>query len=304
MIKSTFQANASNFCLNCVSGTACIANDEETEEGVTLETLPLLPGYWRNSPQSLDIRTCGDNMNGNRTSPGCQGGAGEPCKEWLAGPLCTQCNETSGRFYDGDRFECNECTVAPWRSRWECSSACWSARWPARALHWPPAASPARSCVGVAADQASFDGIRADGQVQAAHVLLSDLHQHPSRLRGPVPARVAGILEKISDLVTLNFDELWKPLQCLQLRGFYDQLMVLVVGRSFWWLSPLVTGLLGCWRQRRARGGARAWTADSCPHSVSRGAADRADHPLRRVPHGLEPGLPRLQLRTLRWRAG
>ena len=30
-------------------------------------------------------------------------------EEWLAGPLCSKCNVTSGRFYDGDRFECNEC---------------------------------------------------------------------------------------------------------------------------------------------------------------------------------------------------
>ena len=81
--------------------------DEETEEGVTLETLPLLPGYWRNSPQSLDIRTCSDNIF-NGTAPGCRGGKGEPCKDWLTGPLCTQCNVSSGRFYDGDRFECNK----------------------------------------------------------------------------------------------------------------------------------------------------------------------------------------------------
>ena len=48
-----------------------MVGDEDTEEGVTLETLPLLPGYWRNSPQSLDIRTCGDNMNAeNGTTPG------------------------------------------------------------------------------------------------------------------------------------------------------------------------------------------------------------------------------------------
>ena len=104
---AAFRLNASRFCLNCVSGAACQARDAATEAGVTLETLPLLPGYWRVSPGSLDIRSCGDNMPG--TTPGCKGGAGEPCKEWLAGPLCTQCNVTTGRFYDADRFECNEC---------------------------------------------------------------------------------------------------------------------------------------------------------------------------------------------------
>ena len=49
-----FRLNASKYCRNCISGTACIADGEETAEGLTLETLPLLPGYWRNSPQSLE----------------------------------------------------------------------------------------------------------------------------------------------------------------------------------------------------------------------------------------------------------
>ena len=61
MLKTeAFRLNASQYCRNCVSGTACMIGDEQTEEGLTLETLPLLPGYWRNSPQSLDIRSCGD----------------------------------------------------------------------------------------------------------------------------------------------------------------------------------------------------------------------------------------------------
>ena len=71
MLRSEeFRLNASQYCLHCVSGTQCNVNDEETAEGVTLETLPLLPGYWRNSPQSLDIRSCGDNIY-NGTTPGC-----------------------------------------------------------------------------------------------------------------------------------------------------------------------------------------------------------------------------------------
>ena len=43
------------------------------------------------------------------------------------------------------------------------------------------------------------------------------------------PDRVDAVLKSISDLVTLNFDELWSSLQCLQLRGFYNQLLVLMV---------------------------------------------------------------------------
>ena len=102
--SDAFRLNASRFCLPCVSGAACRA---DAAEGLTLETLPLLPGYWRNSPRSLDIRSCGDRAQG--TTPGCRGGAGEPCKDWLTGPLCTQCNVSRGRFYDADRFECSAC---------------------------------------------------------------------------------------------------------------------------------------------------------------------------------------------------
>jgi len=108
-IKSeAFRLNASRFCHSCVSGVACRPGTPEAVQiKITLETLPLLPGYWRSSPHSLDIRSCGDRTPG--TTPGCKGGVGEPCKDWLAGPLCTLCNVTAGRFYDKDLFECNEC---------------------------------------------------------------------------------------------------------------------------------------------------------------------------------------------------
>ena len=65
------------------------------------------------------------------------------------------------------------------------------------------------------------------------------------------PDRVAAILEQISDLVTLNFDELWKPLQCIQLRGFHDQLLVLVLGPIVLvLLTPILTFILNLCRPR------------------------------------------------------
>merc|ERR1711951_230784 len=93
--------------------------------------------------------------------------------------------------------------------------------------------------------------------LMAKFKLLTSFYQICTNLQAAYavqfPPRVAEILEKIADLVTLNFDELWKPLQCLQLRGFHDQLLVLVVGPLVLVaLTPLATGLLGCWRQRRA----------------------------------------------------
>ena len=72
------QPNASAVdCLQCGVGTMC-----ETE-GITVETLPLLPGYYRTGPVSADLRRCPDaNMV---DEPGCVGGVGGegPCKAWL-----------------------------------------------------------------------------------------------------------------------------------------------------------------------------------------------------------------------------
>ena len=238
-----FRLNASRFCLHCVSGTACIGSDENTGAGVTLETLPLLPGYWRNSPASLDIRSCGDNLAG--VTPGCRGGAGEPCKDWLTGPRCTLCNETAGRYYSQDAFECNECSagtiVVPMILLASMLAAlllgpatCVGLKLPKRLgleFQWKTL-KPRLNEIGVT----------------AKFKLLASFYQICTKIpviyQVQLPERVAEILEKMSDLLTLNFDELWKPLQCLQVRGFYDQLLVLVVAPvSIVLLTPLAAAV-------------------------------------------------------------
>ena len=207
-----FRLNASLFCHNCVSGAACRAGDDETADSITLETLPLLPGYWRNSPQSLDIRSCGDRASG--TTPGCRGGVGEPCKDWLAGPLCTECNVSSGRFYDIDRFECNECDHG-------------SVTLPLAVISLILVAIVAipALCVGLKIPKRTgledrwlrYKPRLMGLGLMAKLKLLASFYQICVNIQ-PVysvqfPARVAAVLEQISDLVTLNFEELWKPLQ-------------------------------------------------------------------------------------------
>ena len=93
------------------------------EVGTTLATLPVLAGHWRTSSRSTDIRQCPSRYtggsNGTTLLSGCLGGAGaadELCGEWLAGPLCTQCNASGGRYYDAYDFACRECDFSPSRS--------------------------------------------------------------------------------------------------------------------------------------------------------------------------------------------
>jgi hypothetical protein len=76
--------------VNVCARTATIAMTNCSAAGATLDRLPLLPGYWRQSASSRIVRPCNDKQN-------CAGGD-EPgdasCHAGHAGPLC-------------------DCTVAP-----------------------------------------------------------------------------------------------------------------------------------------------------------------------------------------------
>ena len=64
-------------CVVCMLGALC------DDSGITLRSLPLLPGWWRSHLSSEDVRQCPD---GTRDSSGCTGGTGQGCKEHLTGP--------------------------------------------------------------------------------------------------------------------------------------------------------------------------------------------------------------------------
>jgi len=89
----------------CKTGSSCSAD----VSGVTLETLPLMPGYYRISNVSDDLRRCPDFGD----SSGCVGGVGlgeGPCKEWLTGPYCRLCNVTDrSRYFSPDTSACLVC---------------------------------------------------------------------------------------------------------------------------------------------------------------------------------------------------
>ena len=105
-------------CRPCPTAAA-----ECTEVGTTLATLPMLRGHWRTSGTSTDIRQCPSRLsigdNGTVRESGCIGGAGfadDLCDEWLAGPLCTLCNVSEGRYYDAVEYACLPCEFSPTNS--------------------------------------------------------------------------------------------------------------------------------------------------------------------------------------------
>ena len=96
-------ANNTVVCGLCPVGSACL------DVGITLDTLPLLPGYYRSSDRSNDLRRCPDFGAGS----GCVGGVADghgPCKQWLTGPYCRLCNVTDvSRYYNIEESACLPC---------------------------------------------------------------------------------------------------------------------------------------------------------------------------------------------------
>lgn len=102
-------------CVSCFTGVACVAS------GITLETLPILPGYFRASETSTDVRRCPDAAIGcggaaqcEATRSGCAGShsprrdvVGAPrngtsaalCRAGLDGIFCLLCSEQPEPVY-------------------------------------------------------------------------------------------------------------------------------------------------------------------------------------------------------------
>ena len=89
-------------CLPCPFGSVCQTS------GSTLSTLPLLPGYWRTSKSSSDLRRCPDASSTHTTV--CANANGFTCKPWTTGPYCSLCNLTDGsRYFDLSQSACIPC---------------------------------------------------------------------------------------------------------------------------------------------------------------------------------------------------
>ena len=93
-------------CVPCTSAHEIQSVDmtDCSAPGVTIETLVLKPGFWRQSERARYVRTCpvGDN------NQSCLGGSNtsEQCAPGYRGPLCNLCAEN---HYGGRGNTCNEC---------------------------------------------------------------------------------------------------------------------------------------------------------------------------------------------------
>ena len=73
--------------------------------GMTLETLNILPGFWRTSPNSTEVLAC---LNADH----CQGGnkTTDFCSDGNSGPLCAVCASGYAATGSGELLVCTECT--------------------------------------------------------------------------------------------------------------------------------------------------------------------------------------------------
>ena len=112
--KGYYNTNSSAesvLCTACPMGTDCSTN------GTTMLSLQsaILPGYFRLSNRSAEIRQCPDYRLNDTDSSSCSP-VGEPltdlgCREWTDGPFCHQCNVTDGtRYFSHTTSSCKVCT--------------------------------------------------------------------------------------------------------------------------------------------------------------------------------------------------
>ena len=100
-----YYRNILGACVVCPEpGSNCLAS------GVTLQTLPLKPGYWRINNTSSDVRRCPD-VSKNASSA-CQGLPESPCKAGLNGIYCRFCVNTSGTYFSSEQSACLSCARA------------------------------------------------------------------------------------------------------------------------------------------------------------------------------------------------
>ena len=90
-------------CCTCPIGSICEGG------GISLGDLPIYPGFYRRSPDSVDVRRCPDaaaNCSGLSqclySSSGCRGGDNHStiCQEGLAGIYCLLCTEDYSFYVD------------------------------------------------------------------------------------------------------------------------------------------------------------------------------------------------------------
>ena len=111
--KGYYNSNSTEYprCAPCPAGTICVS------EGTTTSSLQsaILPGFYRRSSLSAEIRRCPDYRSNDTDRSSCSP-IGEPltdlgCREWTDGAFCQQCNVTDGsRYFSLTTSSCKVCT--------------------------------------------------------------------------------------------------------------------------------------------------------------------------------------------------
>ena len=273
-------------CAVCPLGSDCV------EEGATLATLPLLPGYYRTGNTSDDLRRC---PNGDANASGCVGGVSAdgregPCKPWLEGPYCTLCNVTdTSRYYSHSEQACLACDgdltlpvalLAAALVVAVCVTVLWARFEPhnnVRALRW---------LLGRLTRVWAQLSLRAKGKQ------LLGFYQVATRVGDiyevPMPSAINTLLRGL-EVLNINFIGIGLPLQCLGL-GTYEQQL------AFTMILPLVlavvTVLVAVVRRFCRRGERRGGGVDDADVADAAGAGGGADG---------TPWLQRSMLDALPW---
>ena len=249
-------SNATLECVVCPVGVNCI------ERGVTLQHLPLLEGYWRAHSNTTDVRRCPGNIDGSACI-GCLGDACATanftgCKHGTSGPYCSLCDQGDGEqqtYLDGNRMECLPCNQGNATPLYVLGGAlalvgllgvvaAWRKRRTARRGKAAPAARKAPSWW-----KRHARSIKRRLKIKVK--ILFSFYQITTKVAETYlvtfPPSVESTLEVFS-FTNLELDALGLPLACVQLGGFENKLLFMI-------LAPvgvlLCTKLLGwCLRNR------------------------------------------------------
>ena len=217
-------------CALCPVGSDCV------EEGATIATLPLLPGYYRATNTSDDLRRCPDFGNAS----GCVGGVGAgegPCKPWLEGPYCSLCNVSdSTRYYSVEDSACLACeggALTPVAALGVGLVALLLL-----ALVWARFQPHRWVCSFQLVARASR--LNEQLSLRSKGKQLLGFYQVATRISDvysvPMPKSVAALLS-VFELFNVNLAGLGLPLQCLGL-GTYEQMLKVTL------IGPAVVGAL------------------------------------------------------------
>ena len=233
-------------CLPCPFGSVCQTS------GSTLSTLPLLPGYWRTSNGSSDLRRCPDASSPDTTA--CANVDGLLCKPWTTGPYCSLCNLTDGsRYFDVSQSACMPCGDTAAMSLAPIVIIiiavllllCWcSWKQPCKYLRTvggralSPMRAPVKQMITF------YQALPFWHAAPVFYPLLTSVSpafaQIATRVEAvfgvSMPASVAALFQAL-DTLNLSIDAFGLKMSCLQLGSFFNQLLFLV-------LMPYVFGLL------------------------------------------------------------